>query len=239
MSVLHVNQIGRRVRETYETYIPRADLKDTDPDLEIKLQTRCLAAFAVQSLTDCTIIDAANSVIDGGEDNGLDAVFYSESQNCLVLAQSKWIKDGKSEPDSAEVGKFCRGVQDLVNCEFDRFNERLQQRRDSVENALSTFNCQIVLVLIHTGKTELAIHASRQVEDLLAELNDASEIATFHKLGQERVYAMMAEGASGGAINLEFGLSSWGILYETGIYISGRSAPVARLFQEVGGHSAR
>ena len=106
MSVLHVNQIGRRVRETYETYIPRDDLKDSDPQLEVKLQTRCLAAFAVHALTDCTIIDAANSVIDGGEDNGLDAVYYSESQNCLVLAQSKWIKDGKSEPDSADIGKF-------------------------------------------------------------------------------------------------------------------------------------
>lgn len=210
MSVLHVNQIARRVRETYENFISRDDLKDTDTELEMKLQTRCLAAFAVQSLTDCTVIDAATSVIDGAEDNGLDAVFYSESQNCLVLAQSKWIKDGKSEPDSAEVGKFCRGVQDLVNCEFDRFNERLQRRRDSVENALSTFNCQIVLVLIHTGKADLASHATRQVDDLLRELNDASEIATFHKLGQERVYAMMAEGASGGAINLEFNLSSWG-----------------------------
>jgi len=210
MSVLHVNQIGRRVRETYENFIFREDLRNEDSELEIKLQSRCLAAFAVQSLTDCPIIDAASSVVDGGDDNGLDAVFYSETHNCLVLAQSKWIKDGKSEPDSAEVGKFCRGVQDLVNCEFDRFNERLKRRRGSIENALSTFNCRIVLVLIHTGKAELAVHATRQVEDLLAELNDASEIATFHKLGQEQVHAMMAEGASGGAINLEFGLSSWG-----------------------------
>jgi hypothetical protein len=210
MSILHVNQIARRVRETYEAFIPRDDLKETDSELEMKLQTRCLAAFAVQSIADCTIIDAAASVVDGTEDNGLDAVFYSEGQNCLVIVQSKWIKDGKSEPDSAEVGKFCRGVRDLINCEFDRFNDRLQRRRESVENALSTFNCQIVLVLIHTGKADLAHHAARQVHDLLAELNDASEIATFHRLGQERVYGMMAEGASGGAINLEFNLASWG-----------------------------
>ena len=47
MSVLHVNQIGRRVRETYEDFIPRDDLKDAEPELEIKMQTRCLAAFAV------------------------------------------------------------------------------------------------------------------------------------------------------------------------------------------------
>jgi hypothetical protein len=210
MSILHVNQIGRRIRETYEAFIPRDDLNENDLELETKLKTRCLAAFAVQSLTGCTVIDAAAAVVDGSEDNGLDAVFYSEIQNTLVLVQSKWIKDGRSEPDSAEVGKFCRGVQDLVNGEFDRFNQRLQERRDSVENALSTFNCQIILVLIHTGKAELADHATRQLDDLLRELNDASEIATFQRFGQERVYAEMAEGASGGAINLEFDLSSWG-----------------------------
>ncbi len=210
MSVLHVNQIGRRVRETYENFVPRDDLRDNDAELEVKLQTRCLAAFAVQVLTGCTEIDAASSVIDGAEDNGIDSVYYSQNQNRLVLVQSKWIKDGKSEPDSAEIGKFCRGVQDLVNCEFDRFNKRLQDRRESIENALSTFNCQIVLALIHTGRSDLAVHATRQIDDLLAELNDASEIATFRKLAQEQVYGLMAEGASGGAVNLDFMLACWG-----------------------------
>ncbi len=210
MSVLHVNQIGRRVRELYEKFIPQNDLNHSDPEIDTKIQTRCLAAYAVQSLAECTEMDAALSVIDGGDDNGIDAVFYSETQNCLILVQSKWIKNGKSEPDSGEVAKFRNGVQDLINSEFDRFNERLQMRRESVENALSTFNCRINLVLVHTGNSELAVHASRQMEDLLSELNDASEIAAFHMLGQERVYSMMAEGARGGTINLEVNLASWG-----------------------------
>lgn len=80
MSVLHVNQIARRVRETYETFIPRDDLKDTDPELEIKLQTRCLAAFAVQSLTDCTVIDAATSVIDGQRTMALTQFFIPRAR---------------------------------------------------------------------------------------------------------------------------------------------------------------
>jgi hypothetical protein len=210
MSVLHVTQIARRVRESLECHIPKDDLKPTDQELEIKVQTRCLAAFAVQAATECTDLDAGAAVIDGGEDNGLDAVHYSPGQNCLVLVQSKWIKDGKSEPDSAEVAKFCNGVRDLVNSEFDRFNERLKRRQSSIENALSNFNCRLLLILAHTGKSLLAEHATRQLNDLLAELNDATEIATFQNMGQERIYSMMAEGAAGGSINLEFGLSSWG-----------------------------
>lgn len=210
MSVLHTAQIARRIIESFSDHVPKDDLKPYDTELEIKVQTRCLAAFAIQAITECTDLDAGASVVDGGEDNGLDAVFYSTAQNCLVLVQSKWIKDGKSEPDSAEVAKFCSGVRDLVNSEFEKFNAKLMKRRGAIENALSNFNCRLVLVLIHTGKRELAIHATRQIDGLLAELNDATEIATFVNLGQERVYSMMAEGAAGGAINLEFGLSSWG-----------------------------
>jgi len=198
------------VRESFETHIPKDDLKLTDTELDTKIQTRCLAAFAVQATSECTELDAGAAVIDAGEDNGLDAVFYSPGQNCLVLVQSKWIKDGKSEPESAEVAKFCKGVRDLVNSEFDRFNERLKRRQNSIENALSNFNCRLLLVLAHTGKSVLAPHATRHVEDLLAELNDATEIASFQNMGQERIYSMMAEGAAGGAINLEFGLSAWG-----------------------------
>lgn len=114
MSVLHVTQIARRVRESFLVHIPRDDLKPTDQEADLKSQTRCLAAFAVQAVTECTDLDASASVVDGGEDNGLDAVFYSTGQNCLVLVQSKWIKDGKSEPDSSEIAKFCNGVRDLV-----------------------------------------------------------------------------------------------------------------------------
>jgi len=65
-------------------------------------------------------------------------------------------------------------------------------------------------VLAHTGRSSLAVHATRKIDDLLSELNDATEIATFENMPQDRIYTMLAEGASGGANELEFGLSQWG-----------------------------
>lgn len=211
MSVLHVAQIARRIREVFSAGIHKDDLNPRDPEIDTKTQTRGLAAFAVHALTECTINEACAAVTDGGDDNGIDAIFYSEAQNCLVLAQSKWIKDGNSEPDSAEVCKFCNGVRDLVNSEFDRFNERVKKRQPIIENALSNYNCRLILVLVHTGKNQLAQHATRQLTDLIDELNDgAAEIASFECFGQERVHALMADGVSGGSIDLEFGLAAWG-----------------------------
>jgi hypothetical protein len=211
MSILHVNQIARRIRDDFSSGIHRDDLNPRDPEIDAKIQTRGLAAFAVQALTECTTSEACAAVTDGSEDNGIDAIFYSESQNCLVLAQSKWIKDGNSEPESAEVCKFCNGVRDLVNSEFERFNERVRKRQTIIENALSNYNCRLILALIHTGKSSLAPHAARQITDLIEELNDgATEIASFECFGQERVHSLMADGVNGGSIDLEFGLVAWG-----------------------------
>lgn len=93
MSKLHVAQIARRIRDLFEIGIHKDDLNPRDPELDAKVQTRGLAAFAVHTLTECTINEACAAVTDGGNDNGIDAIFYSETQNCLVLAQAKWIKD--------------------------------------------------------------------------------------------------------------------------------------------------
>lgn len=65
MSVTHLNQIKRRVQQAYSTLIARDELSEGDPNIADKVLTRCLASFAVQAVTDCSEIDAANSIIDG------------------------------------------------------------------------------------------------------------------------------------------------------------------------------
>lgn len=210
MSVVTISQIARKVWDLYEPHVGKEDLSRADPEYETKVRTRCLAAFAVQTMTECTDSEAGASVIDGGDDNGIDAIFYSQSHNKLVMVQSKWIKDGNSEPDSGEVGKFCQGVRDLVNSNFERFNSKLQRRQASIETALSTFNCRIQLILVHTGRDELAKHATQLVDDVTRLLNDAADLATFSNLPQKEVYRRLAEGAAGGSINLDLSLTHWG-----------------------------
>lgn len=220
MSIIHINQIGEKIKKLFIPNLDLRDVPDKDPEKETKILTRCLAAYSIYSLLDPTVEAAAGAVIDGGDDNGIDAIHYSAQNKRMVIAQSKWIKDGKSEPDSGEIAKFCNGVKDLFEMNFDRFNDKVQNKRPEIEKALSEYETKYTLVVIHTGeKSFLATHSQRLIDDLLDELNSTGEVETeqiveFIQLNQGRVYSSFALGVGDAPINLEIGLLEWGIVNE-------------------------
>nr|BDD44661.1 putative abortive infection phage resistance protein [bacterium] len=181
--------------------------------------TRCLAAYAVYYMTECPEQDAASAVVDGSDDNGIDAVYYSPTQKQLIIVQSKWIQKGTGEPDSSEIGKFCQGIRDLFNMNFDRFNDKLRKKQTTIEHALGEFDTRYILVLIDTGDSGLAEHGQRQVDDIVKELNNAGEgsseeLVSFVRMNQSKVHSSLALSMGAAPIELEIGLSQWGKLVE-------------------------
>lgn len=241
MSIIHVNQIIGKVKPLFESYVDMSDIKETDPERDVKLTTRCLAAYAVYQHTACSPEDAAKSIVDGGEDNGLDAVYYSSTLKELVLVQSKFIRDGSGEPASAEVAKFCNGIEALINMQFDRFNKRVHDRQAEIQTAISAFDTKYVLILIYTGDKGLAIHSQRLVDDLLQKLNDVGEssvkdIVKFQKFDQAKIYNSLSQGLLQDPINIEIGLHQFGKVEHPFMaffgYVSGEE--LLKLWQEHG-----
>lgn len=219
MSILHVNQIASKIKELFENKIDFQDIPQNDADRETKILTRCLAAYAIYVLMDCTDNEAALSVTDGGDDNGIDAVYYSSSLRQMVIVQSKWNKKGIGEPDSGEVGKFCKGIRDLFNLSFDRFNRKINDKRTVIEHALREYDTKYILILIDTGDRGLADHGQRQIDDLLSEMNDAGEgiqeqLVSFQRLNQGKIHSSLALSVAGAPIDLEIGLAQWGKIDE-------------------------
>jgi hypothetical protein len=56
--------------------------------------SRALATFAIASEADLSPDVAATAVVDGFDDNGIDAVFYSAAEKVLYISQAKWSVDG-------------------------------------------------------------------------------------------------------------------------------------------------
>ena len=126
-----------------------------------------------------------------------------------------WIKSGLGEPDSGEIGKFCRGVRDLFNMNFDRFNQKIQNKQTTIEHALAEYETRYSIILIDTGDRGLADHAQRQINDLLHEMNDAGEgitdqLVEFDRMNQGKIHSSLALSACNLTINFEVGLSQWG-----------------------------
>lgn len=220
MSIIHINQIANKIKPLFEDHIDCDDLNQNDPSYDEKLLTRCLAAYAVYLTLDCTAAEAGHSVVDGSDDNGIDAIYYSALNKKMVIVQSKWSKEGKNEPKSGDVSKFCDGIKDLFNTEFDRFNDKVRAKTNVIETALSEYDTKYEIVLIDTHtKSDLAEHATRKINDLLAEMNNTGEdsqeqIVTYRRLFQGKVYKSLARNSGDEPIDLELNLTNWGIIAE-------------------------
>lgn len=129
--------------------------------------SRSLAAFAVEKLADVTPAQAANAVVDGGNDNGLDAIHFDRQKNVLWVVQSKL----GGAPDMAENKKFCDGIRDLIASRFHKFNASFARLQPDVEDALESPNLQIIGCHIHLGDQALGPHAVTDLNQLKTELN--------------------------------------------------------------------
>jgi hypothetical protein len=58
------------------------------PD-EPRVLTRALAAVTVWDQIGCSLEEAAKSVVDGGKDGGIDAIYVQQQPPRLYLVQSK------------------------------------------------------------------------------------------------------------------------------------------------------
>lgn len=211
MSIIHVNQIKTQVLRLFSDLIDLSDLGNPNDEMkENFLLTRGLAAYAIHYLSGSSLKDASTAVTDGGNDNGIDALHFDESNKRFYLVQSKWIKDGNGEPENGDIKKFVSGVRDLVNLRFERFNDKVKNKQNIVTKALNDPLTRYEVVVAHTGTSKLALPSTRDLEDLAVEFNDVSQVLFTTVLNQVELHKSLTAGVAGEPINLQIGLKSWG-----------------------------
>ncbi len=176
-------------------------------------RSRALAAYIVHHLTLCSPDEAAKSIVDGGNDNGLDAIFFHEPEETLYIVQSKWIKDGKGEPDNGSVKKFTSGISDLLSQSYERFNEKVQGKSNEIDEVLGIPSLKISAVLVHTGVSDLSTISTRDLTDLETETNDASDVLSWMVVNQKSLHLSLTEDLNS-PVTVEFRIQNWGKLEE-------------------------
>lgn len=132
MSLIHIRQIKAHLHKTYDDLIDIEDVKNKSlKDQENHFLTRALAAFATQYLLNISPEEAANSITDGFEDNGVDAVYFDKKDKILLIIQSKWSHDGTKTVNRGEFQKFIKGFRDITNARLERFNKKVSAKKKS------------------------------------------------------------------------------------------------------------
>ncbi|WP_083935777.1 AIPR family protein [Saccharomonospora halophila] len=129
--VMQVRQVERALREVYINagLLDVGDLEGKpDEERDPRLLSRALAAQAVRIVTGFSPSEAAATVIDGVNDQGIDALAVVDGTDPHVyLVQAKWSRKGKASSDRSAVMELLSGLRLIDEEDFGAFNPRGQQ----------------------------------------------------------------------------------------------------------------
>lgn len=214
MTTLRVRHISDSLIAKFSGLIDLSDVAGAPASERDKtFKTRALAAQALQRVAGVNAAAAAAAVTDGSGDNGIDAVYVSES-DAVVLVQSKWSGNGTGGIGLGASRNFIAGLKALTNEQYDRFNDKFQTHVPALQGALQNPDVSFVMVIATTGTTELAEPVALAFADMEAELNDPSPLVRVERLGIGDFHSAITADADGARIDLEVTVENWGMVTE-------------------------
>lgn len=180
-----VYQVRRSLLEDFTDLIDMSDFESYAADQrEQALLSRSLAALAVRMVTGWGKEDAAASVIDGRDDQGIDAIAVTSNPVQVFLVQAKWSDRGRATVRTDSVLKLLAGLRLIDSEESDQFNPRGQLLAEQAKEAMAASAVDVTLVDVLMGTEK----PSREVE--LAFSNGESEFNTFgDRIGHRFIHA--------------------------------------------------
>lgn len=129
------------------------DRAKADPKEEERaFLSRAVAALAIKRETGWSDQQAAAGLIDDFVDRGIDAVAVeerAEDRYHITLVQAKWSENGTAGFGERELRALFRGLDDLRELEFHRFNSRIEPHAAALETALDNpGTIRLVLALV-------------------------------------------------------------------------------------------
>lgn len=236
MAELQHSQIKLKLLEGIVPLLSMADVGNKAADqIENHALSRAVAVTAIRMRCEIEIPQAIASLVDGGDDNGIDAIHYDSPTKTLFLIQSKWNTIHSGSIDSAGVLKFLQGVQDLVSLKKDRFNAKVKARWPVIEDSLSRLT-SVRLIIAHSGSTKIDSEIQKRINDFVDSQNDTSELFFFESVGQKELFQYFLKEAAPPQIDLEIRLTHYGLIESPlkAVYGQVSAADVAKWYRAHG-----
>ena len=193
---IEIEHLPPRLHRDFDGLIPLV----TNPDpnhVESNFCSRALAAFTIHHVTGCSLQDAADSLVDGGNDGGIDAVYFSANSNTLWCVQSKFTADGTSEPGLREVTRFSTGLDALLRGDFQelRANPTWVAKLPYIEHLLNGTTLSVCAALVYSGINLVSDDRRRLFESLKTRYSPDDEYFRFEAFNLTTIHDWIA-GAS-------------------------------------------
>ena len=177
-------------------------------DQDKKQLSRAFSGFVLHKMLNVGIADAAQSVVDDFDDNGLDAIHYEATSKTLYLVQTKFRE--REQFDEGDAIRFRSGADLLLRQRYDRFNANVRSRKDELDDAFDEAErIQLVVAYIGTG---FSAHANAALKEL-TEDEDHHEVGRLQpdiaEYGPDKIQADLLAEQSVGVVNDCLMLTKW------------------------------
>ncbi|MEH2083023.1 MAG: AIPR family protein [Nostoc sp.] len=210
MAQLQLTHIKNKLNEKLISLIDMLDyIKKNEEERKKACLSRSYAAYSLVSLASASEEEAAQAIVDGFNDNGIDAIYYEEYKNTLWLVQSKWIESGNGEPKTGEVDKFIRGVKNIIEFKFAKFNQKVKDKQIEIEKNLNNYDVKIKICLAYTG-SKLGQNNWDLLSEFIAQENQAGELFFLEIFSLVEAHGALSKSLNK-FINHELRLTNWGL----------------------------
>lgn len=206
-----IARIEEHLNELFKDKIDLSDLPDSEDVKAAHFRTRALAAYSLIKELDISIDLAADAVIDGGQDFGMDAILNFSGNKTIYIVQSKFVHSDNGGIEKGDILSFVDGVRQLFNNQITGANPRLTAKMPSVQVALGDSETKAKLIVISTG-CKLAGESKHPIDRFLDEKNAQSDERwlLFDNPSHNDVLEFVASDKAPKDVTLEIPLKDWG-----------------------------
>jgi len=207
-------QLGRIKNKLNENLVNLIDMSDyankTQEDKKKACLSRSYTAYSLVSLASAKEEEASQAIVDGFDDNGIDAIYYEEKESILWLVQGKWIESGDGEPGTGEVGKFIQGIKDIIDLKFSKFNQKVKNKEPEIEkNINNNYNVKINIVLAYSG-SKLGPKNEQLLSEFITEQNTGGEVFSLQLFSLTEAFEALSRSLDR-SIDQELTLINWNL----------------------------
>jgi len=186
---IEIEHLPPRLHQDFDGLIGLVSHNDPS-HVESNFCSRALAAFTIHRLTGCSLLDAANSVVDGGNDGGIDAVYHCVNTNTLWCVQSKYTTDGLSEPGLHEVTRFSTGMDALLSGSFTELesNPAWKSKLPHIKYVLNGGSLVVRAILVYSGIRLVSDDRRRLFEALKYRYSPGDEYFNFETVNLTTIH---------------------------------------------------
>ncbi|MEU9000875.1 AIPR family protein [Streptomyces sp. NPDC048551] len=182
---LQVRQVEKALRSVYVDagLLHIDDLDGKSPqERDPRLLSRALTAQAVRMVTGFSPQEAADTVIDGIADQGIDAIAVVDGPDPhIYLVQAKWSQYGKAKSEREAVLELLMGLRLIDDEDFAPFNPRGRQLAEQAKAVMSKGPVPVTQVVV-LMRTDEVIEGFRH-----ALVNGEKEFNRFGELLDHRI----------------------------------------------------